>query len=197
MSHEGLCDPVVKCNFCGETAAGTGGTAAHECEGFRQHSRHRQATTDGKPPRPGFEDAGAPAPLRIDGQHEAYWVLPEEERQKGFVRPVRRSYRHVGVRPKYPTRDLTPEEHAEHPHGYVAYEEYPKSARPLAGRYWTAAQLKSGCGAVTTMGLALAETYARDPAFYGATFCATCANHCPVGTQGEFTWEPDGSRVGT
>lgn len=28
------------------------------------------------------------------------------------------------------------------------------------------------CGAVTRMGIALSETYARDPAFYGATYCA-------------------------
>ena len=45
------------------------------------------------------------------------------------------------------------------------------------------------CGAVTTMGRKLAETYARDPSFYGATFCVTCNVHRPLA---EFTWEPDG-----
>lgn len=52
-------------------------------------------TTDGQPPREGWEDGPAPAPQREDGQHEAYWVLSEEERAKGFVRPVRRSYVHT------------------------------------------------------------------------------------------------------
>lgn len=32
--------------------------------------------------------------LRADGQQEGYIVLAEEERAKGFVRPVRRSYIH-------------------------------------------------------------------------------------------------------
>lgn len=57
------------------------------------------------------------------------------------------------------------------------------------------------CGTVTTMGLALAETYARDPWFYGATYCCACRLHRPVGEKGEFTWiEADGSdgpKVGT
>jgi len=38
------------------------------------------------------------------------------------------------------------------------------------------------------MGLPLCETYARRPGFYGATFCARCSMHRPVGRQGEFTW---------
>jgi hypothetical protein len=33
--------------------------------------------------------------LRDDGQQEGYVVLAEEERAKGFVRPVRRSYTHL------------------------------------------------------------------------------------------------------
>lgn len=50
------------------------------------------------------------------------------------------------------------------------------------------------CGTVTTMGLALAETYARDFRFYGATYCCACRLHRPVGPKGEFTWiEADGS----
>lgn len=52
------------------------------------------------------------------------------------------------------------------------------------------------CGSVTTMGAALAETYARQPSFYGATYCATCRMHRPVGEQGEFVWS-DGNKVGT
>jgi hypothetical protein len=53
-------------------------------------------TTSGKPPEPGFENSAAPAPIDPEtGQHGAYWVLTEEERLKGFVRPVRDSYRHL------------------------------------------------------------------------------------------------------
>lgn len=45
-----------------------------------------------------------------------------------------------------------------------------------------------GCGAVTTMGLTLSETYARDPNFYGATYCVGCQMHKRVGGHGEFYW---------
>ena len=83
------------------------------------------------------------------GMQKDYVVLSEEERAKGFVRPVRRSYRHLA------------------------------------------------CGVVTTMGLALAETYARDPAFYSGTFCAGCHSHYPVGHDGEFVWDGTEEKVGT
>jgi hypothetical protein len=53
------------------------------------------------------------------------------------------------------------------------------------------------CGSVTTMGQKLSETYARDPSFYSGTFCCSCGAHFPVGEEGEFTWHPDGSKVGT
>lgn len=56
------------------------------------------------------------------------------------------------------------------------------------------------CGAVTTMGSAIAETYAREPHFYGATYCAACKDHFPVGASGEFVWVKGSSaddRVGT
>lgn len=74
-------------------------------------------------------------------QAGAYLVLSEQERAKGFVRPVRTSYRH------------------------------------------------DTCGAVTTMSRALAETYAREPGFYGATFCVKCQRHAPVR---EFRWDVTG-----
>lgn len=80
------------------------------------------------------------------GQHEVYLVLSDEERARGFVRPVRTAYRHTS------------------------------------------------CGVVTTMGLAIAETYARDPGFYGATYCVGCRKHLPVG---EFVWDADGTVVGS
>lgn len=41
------------------------------------------------------------------------------------------------------------------------------------------------CGAITTMNQAIAETYARDPKFYGATYCCTCRMHLAVA---EFVW---------
>ena len=51
------------------------------------------------------------------------------------------------------------------------------------------------CGKVTTMGLALAETYARDPGFYSGTYCATCRDHFPVGKEGQFAWLPPRSET--
>jgi hypothetical protein len=145
---------------------------------------------DGSPVTPDHRE------LKENGQQKGYVVLTEEERAKGFLRPVRSSYIHVGVRPKYPLRDLTPEEHERYDKFfYVQYEEYPVGSSML-GRYWTEAQLKSGCGGATTMGRAIAETYARDPKFYSGTFCCHCGVHFPVGESGEFEWE-DGSKVGT
>ena len=53
------------------------------------------------------------------------------------------------------------------------------------------------CGTVTTMGVAIAETYARDPEFYGGTYCVGCRNHFPVGEKGEFVWDGTDQKVGT
>lgn len=72
---------------------------------------------------------------------DVYLVLSDDERAKGFVRPVRRSYVHDN------------------------------GAAP--------------CGVVTRMGQAIAETYACDPHFYGATYCVGCSRHVAVG---EFHW---------
>lgn len=83
------------------------------------------------------------------GMQKDYVVLTAEERAKGFVEPVRLSYRHLK------------------------------------------------CGSVTTMGQALAETYARCPDFYGGTFCCACGSHFPVGEAGEFVWEGTDQKVGT
>lgn len=81
----------------------------------------------------------------MTGQQKGYVVLSEEERKKGFVRPVRTIYTHAT------------------------------------------------CGTDTTMGLALAETYARDPTFYGGTFCVSCKNHFPLN---EFVWKGTDEKVG-
>lgn len=74
------------------------------------------------------------------GMQRDYIVLSPEERAKGFVKPVRRTYLHK-------------------------------------------------CGVATTMGTALAETYARNPRFYSGTFCCGCRAHFPLN---EFTWDKDG-----
>lgn len=65
--------------------------------------------------------------------------------------------------------------------------------RPLRRAY-----IHLTCGTVTTMATAIAESYARQPRFYGATYCASCRMHRPVGANGEFVWD-DGSneKVGT
>jgi hypothetical protein len=53
------------------------------------------------------------------------------------------------------------------------------------------------CGTVTVMGTRLAETYARDPHFYGATYCCGCQAHFPVGPNGEFVWDGTDEKVGS
>lgn len=50
------------------------------------------------------------------------------------------------------------------------------------------------CGAVTSMGQALAETYATDPTFYGATYCCACSKHRPLS---EFHWDGTDELVGS
>lgn len=97
--------------------------------------------TDPTDPRLGHGVDAAPT-----AQHDAYLVLSEEDRAKGFVRPVRRSYIH------------------------------------------------SVCGTVTRMSLPLAETYARDPKFYGATYCVGCGAHLAVS---EFRWDGTTEPVGS
>ncbi len=52
--------------------------------------------------------------------------------------------------------------------------------RPLRTTYFHVT-----CQAKTHMNLAIAETYARDPSFYGGTYCTTCRMHKPVR---EFLW---------
>lgn len=140
-----------------------------------------------------------------DGQLKDHWVLPAEERAKGFVRPVRRSYRHVGLpAPANPLRDLDPEElECYEGTGFVKFEPYPQEPAALVckiGRYWTQAELDKvgkGCGVVTSMPQAIAETYARSPRYYGQTFCCGCGTYLPVGEHGEFVWDGTNERVGT
>ncbi len=160
------------------------------------------------PNHPGIR-RGAPDTLPVP-QNDTYLVLSEAERAKGFVRPVRRSYVHVGSPgPNFPLRDLNEEERARWGDEYVKFEPYPADAAERAkhgiapsatGRFWSQQDLDrvgKGCGTVTTMGQALAETYAREPGFYGATYCCGCSMHRPVGRVGEFVWDGTTERVGT
>ena len=141
--------------------------------------------------------------LRADGQQHSYLVLSLEERAKGFVRPYRDSYVHVGRTICGKVADLA----SPLPDGRVAHVCVCNPGHDGECSAWTAVdsqgldQLKStgklgGCGTVTRMARALAETYARDPSFYGGTFCSGCRAHLPVGEEGQFVWL-DGSRVGT
>ena len=104
--------------------------------------RNKRVLTDGSPVTPDHRE------LKPNGQQKGYVVLSEDERKRGFARPVRRSYVHTK------------------------------------------------CGTLTTMGLALAETYARDPHFYSGTFCCGCGAHFPVGPDGEFVWDGTDEKVG-
>jgi hypothetical protein len=173
----------------------------------------REATTEAYPPSPVDRSQrtltdGSPVPAdhshienRGDGQQKGYVVLSEAERAKGFVRPVRRAYVHIGPPQSKNLRDLTDDEKVRYAgYGYLKYEEYPPERAPVTGRFWTQEMLDrlgKGCGTLTTMGLALAETYARDPKFYSGTFCCGCGKHYPVGADGEFVWDGTDQRVGT
>lgn len=97
--------------------------------------------TNGKPVTPDHREIDEKT-----GMQKAYVVLTEEERAKGFVRPVRRTYLH----------------------------------KP--------------CGTVTTMNLAIAETYARNPKFYNGTFCCGCSSHFPLD---QFVWDGTEEQVGS
>lgn len=152
-------------------------------------------TTDPNDPRLGRGTSTDRVP-----QNEAHLILPDEERTPDkFVRPVRLSYQHVGIAgPKYPLRDLTDEEKERHAGcNYVKFEQYPESELPRVGSYWTQARLDAidkGCGGVTSMPQAIAETYAKTPSFYGSTYCVHCSKYLPVA---EFVWDGTAERVGS
>lgn len=83
--------------------------------------------------------------------------------------------------------------------GYVVLTEDERGkgfVRPFRDAYRHAT-----CGKITTMSRSIAETYARDPTFYGGTFCVYCRAHFPIGDDGEFTWYEmdgrEGPKVGT
>ncbi len=130
------------------------------------------------------------------GQNECYLILSEDERAKGFVRPVRRSYIHVGKRIDISKmRELTEGENERYKQwNYIGFIPNEDTESSVTGRFITQKDLKKGCGVETTMGLALCETYARDPKFYSATYCGGCGIHLPVE---EFVWAEDNQTVGS
>src|SRR5262249_33115985 len=106
------------------------------------------------------DDAPVPnSATRPDGQHVDHWTMcPTEIMQAGFKRPVRMSYRHVGLpAPRVALRDLTDEERERNAqYGYVKFEpnpDYPEKTS-IIGTYWTQDRLDKiakGCGVVTSM----------------------------------------------
>jgi len=136
-------------------------------------------------------------------QNECYLVLSEEERKKGFVRPYRDSYIHVGRNItkhwKGIHRLFTEEEQKEGDYKYVAVMTVLTNddGSFKGGSYvtqeelnaWNAGNRIGGCGGKTIMAREISETYARNPGFYGSTWCVNCKKHIDVN---EFIWD-DGS----
>lgn len=150
-----------------------------------------------------------------EGQNECYLVLSEDERAKGFIRPYRDSYVHLG---KKIARDkegrivgqLIKIDELEYPkdsyyskeNGYGGYLKYPEGGHAI-GKYMKIEEVEAivarkthfgGCGTLTRMNQSISETYARNPSFYGATFCVGCNKHLPVD---EFVWDNTDETVGS
>lgn len=136
------------------------------------------------------------------GQHEIYLVLSDEERAKGFVRPFRDSYVHMGRKYSDGVRILDkPEKH--NGKTYVAIANVSSDGKVIGGSYITQSELDQynntggyvgGCRVLTKMNRVISETYQRSPSFYGATYCVGCHTHLPVG---EFLWDGTNEKVGS
>lgn len=109
-----------------------------------------------------------------------YLVLSEEERAKEFVRPLRHRYVHLGV--AFDARVAAAELQRELDGETITLPDLMERAKKLAS--------SDTCGCVTWMNAAIAETYARNPSFYGATWCARCSMHRPLT---EFLWVEEGT----
>lgn len=119
----------------------------------------------------------------IDGLARAAGATPAVDRtQRTLTDGTPVTPDHVELKPNGQQKNYVVLSDAERARGFV---------RPVRRSY---VHLK--CAAATSMGQALAETYARDPKFYSGTFCCGCGAHFPVGENGEFVWD-DGSKVGT
>lgn len=136
-------------------------------------------------------------------QNKKYLVLSDEEKSKGFVRPVRTSYVHVGA-PVCGKLDSQVHENpemcyvcamnpdTEHDRHHFAISHPIKKAD--LDKVQKSQRLPGGCGTLTTMHQSIAETYARDPNFYGYTYCCACSKHLPID---EFVWSGTNESVGS
>lgn len=61
-------------------------------------------------------------------------------------------------------------------------------------RPYRTSYVHSICGTKTTMSGKISATYARNPKFYGRTFCCGCGLHFPVA---EFLWDGTEESVGS
>jgi hypothetical protein len=143
--------------------------------------------------------------VKENGQNESYMVLSEDEIKKGFVRPIRNSYIHVGKIPSYKRIHKILEENDEYFPKYSALMTVieKEDGSFLGGSYVTPEELDAwqnnkmigGCGTTTTINSKeIVETYSRNPSFYDSTFCCECGKHLPVG---EFVWSGTKERVGS
>lgn len=90
-------------------------------------------------------------------------------------------------------REIDPKTGMQKDHVILSAEERAKGfLRPVRMTY-----VHEKCGGATTMHPTIAETYARDPAFYTGTFCVCCKGYFPVGEYGEFVWQGTDQKVGT
>lgn len=156
-------------------------------------------TTDPNDPR-----LGRGSDTERKPQNEVYLVLSDEERAQGFVRPLRDSYQHVGRSVCGKPRQGIETDNPAQPYICVMLPGHEGDCAVFhkaadigelerAGKH----HLLGGCNGVTRMGYAIAATYARQPDFYGATYCVDCQMHRPVGEAGEFVWLGTTERVGT
>ncbi len=135
--------------------------------------------------------------LKQNGQQKGYVILSEEERAKGYVRPVRRSYVHTGLARPETLLDLTDEQKERYGDDWVKFEPDTDPDSASVCKFWTQEEIDKigkGCGTKTTMALSIAETYARNPNFYGGTFCCGCGEHLPLN---EFVWHGTDEQVGS
>ena len=82
----------VSCPDCGAVAS-YGQELGHKSDCPSLNREPRRTLTDGRQIYPGHREIIKEGTRK--GQQQDYVVLAEEERAKGFVRPVRRSYKHI------------------------------------------------------------------------------------------------------
>jgi hypothetical protein len=139
-------------------------------------------TTDGRPPDPDYAEIGnAPRPIKDNGQHESYYVLCEEERAKGFVRPVRDRYRHKKCGTFTTMGRALSETYARDPHFYGATMCCACGTHfPLVDSS-TATEFASSCGSASTgtTQKVSESSYERIRRSAGRTGAAQRARHPP------------------